>query len=104
MEKFVLLILCSSLYSIKANDCTANLPPCSDVHDIATIKCGPGEYDCTITCGAKDCTEEIAGLLGQDANKIEHIDAGICKEKCREQSKLPAADPVCEFYRWEEVS
>jgi len=101
MEKLTLLVLCSSFYSIRASGCNADLPPCGDVHDVATITCNGGE-PCTIACGEDDCSADISGLIVQDGNTIEQIDVGICKDKCREQSKLPDVDPVCQYYRWEE--
>ena len=93
-----LLILSAGDTFAQDGDCVADLPPCSDVHDIAKIECSDGD-----PCSLVDDDGDLGYLLDPAFNTI---DDNLCSKKCKEQAdhEDPPSENKCKFYRWENVS
>ena len=99
---FILIIISASDTFAQDGDCKPDLPPCTDVHDIAKIDCSDG-VPCSLTKGDLAGDGDLGYLLDPAINTI---DENLCSKKCKEQAdhEDQPSENKCKFYRWENVS
>ena len=99
---FILIISAAGDTFAQNTDCVPDLPPCSDVHDIARIECSYGG-PCSLVKGDLVGDDDLGYLLDPAFNTI---DENLCSKKCKEQAyhEDPPSENKCKFYRWENVS
>jgi len=96
----VLFLILGATSKTFGEECDPNLPPCSDIHDIAKIRCDSGKQ-CVIEPGELD-PGHLDDLLDPDMDCIDASNAHTCAKKCQQQNeKEEDKGKKCQFYRKE---